>query len=60
VILASHDRILLVPDFESICRGETTLEGTGYVLRIPSEEDMFFYLGFEYGRVCVATVRDRL
>jgi hypothetical protein len=60
VILASNDRLLLVPDFESICREETTLEETGYVLRIPSEEDVFFYLGFEHGRVCVATVRNLL
>lgn len=56
VILATETRALLVRDFESICRGETTLEEAGQVLRL-LPRDVCYYLAFEHGRICVATVR---
>ena len=56
VVLCSEHRILLVRDFERICRGETTLKDSGHALRI-EHRDVCCYLGFEHGRFCVATVR---
>jgi hypothetical protein len=49
-------RVVFIRDFERICRGETTFERAGLVLGI-RPEDVCSYLGFEHGRVCVATVR---
>ncbi|KAI9428421.1 hypothetical protein H4582DRAFT_732941 [Lactarius indigo] len=47
---------MFIRDFERICRGETSLEQAGLVLGIP-QKDTCHYLGFEHGRVCVATVQ---
>src|SRR5438477_8253783 len=55
-ILASKDRLLLVRDFERVCRGEISLANAGQVLRL-LPGDRCFYLAFEHGRACVATVR---
>jgi hypothetical protein len=57
VVLASRLRVLLVRDFERICRGETTLKDSGHALRIQPPDECC-YLAFEHGRVCVATVRN--
>ncbi|KAH9059604.1 hypothetical protein EDB87DRAFT_769868 [Lactarius vividus] len=54
-ILLERSRVVFVRDFERICRGETSLEQAGIVLGIP--EDTFHYLGFEHGRICVATMK---
>ncbi|KAI0305278.1 hypothetical protein B0F90DRAFT_1181970 [Multifurca ochricompacta] len=54
-VMAFRRRILLIRDFERICRGETSLESSGLVLRI-RREDICCYLGFEHGRICVATL----
>ncbi|KAI0287198.1 hypothetical protein BC826DRAFT_1119604 [Russula brevipes] len=56
VILAARSRVLLVRDFERICRGEISLEDAGQVLRL-LPRDICFYLAFEHGRICVATFR---
>jgi len=56
VILAARSRVLLVRNFERICRGEISLEDAGQVLRL-LPRDICFYLAFEHGRICVATVR---
>ncbi|KAH9974812.1 hypothetical protein BGW80DRAFT_158313 [Lactifluus volemus] len=56
VALSLNVRVFLVRDFERICRGETTLEDSGHVLCVRPEE-ICRYLGFEHGRVCVATLR---
>ena len=54
-ILASRDRLLLVRDFERVCRGEISLANAGQVLcLLPG--DRCFYLAFEHRRVCIATV----
>ena len=55
-ILASRDRLLLVRDFERVCREEISLANAGQVLRL-LPGDRCFYLAFGHGRVCVATVR---
>ena len=55
-ILASRDRLLLVRDFERVCRGEISLANAGQVLRL-LPGDRCFYLAFGHGRVCVAMVR---
>ncbi|KAH9042977.1 hypothetical protein EDB84DRAFT_1436286 [Lactarius hengduanensis] len=56
VVLSEKRRVMFIRDFERICRGETSLEQAGLVLGIPPE-DTCHYLGFEHGRVCVATIR---
>lgn len=56
MISASIDRLLLVRDFERVCRGETSLAAAGQVLRL-LPRDRCFYLAFEHGRICLATVR---
>ena len=55
-ILGIRHRVLLVRDFEHICRGEASL--------VDMSQDLYFfpvgqtyYLAFEHGRICVATVR---
>ena len=55
-ILSSRDRLLLIRDFERVCRGEVSLADAGQVLRL-FPGDRCCYLAFEHGRVCVATVR---
>jgi hypothetical protein len=55
VILSERDRVVFIRDFERIGLGETTFEQTGLVLNIPPEHTCYC-LGFEHGRVCVATV----
>jgi len=55
VILATRGRVIFIRDFERICRGEVSLAPAGQVLRL-SMSDKCFYLAFEHGRVCVATV----
>ncbi|KAH9165098.1 hypothetical protein EDB89DRAFT_341997 [Lactarius sanguifluus] len=56
VVLSGNRRVMFIRDFERICRGETSLEQAGLVLGIPPE-DTCCYLGFEHGRVCVATIQ---
>ncbi|KAH9059599.1 hypothetical protein EDB87DRAFT_1563124 [Lactarius vividus] len=56
VVLSHKRRVVFIRDFERICRGETSLEQDGLSLSIRSQ-DVCCYLGFEQGRVCVATVR---
>jgi hypothetical protein len=56
VALSRQHHIIFIRDFERICRGETTFKQAGLVLGIQPEA-MCYDLGFEDGRVCVATVR---
>jgi hypothetical protein len=56
VVLSERRRVVFIRDFERICRGETSLEEAGLSLSIRSQDDVCCYLGFEHGRVCVATV----
>jgi hypothetical protein len=56
VILTTRNHVFLIRDFERISRGETSLETAGPVLHL-SRQAKCFYLAFEHGRVCVATVR---
>ena len=56
VIMSARSDVFIVRDFERICRGETSLETSGPVLHLPGQAKCF-YLAFEHGRVCVATVR---
>ena len=56
VVLSHQRRVVFIQDFERICRGETSLEQAGLSLSIRAQ-DGCCYLGFEHGRVCVATVR---
>ncbi|KAH9038547.1 hypothetical protein EDB85DRAFT_2189366 [Lactarius pseudohatsudake] len=58
VVLSGSRRkgVVFIRDFERICRGEISLEQAGLVLNIPPWY-ICCYLGFEHGRVCVATVR---
>ena len=55
MILSENHHVVFVRDFERICRGETSLELAGLGLCI--SPGAFHDLGFEHGRVCVATVR---
>ncbi|KAH9026256.1 hypothetical protein EDB83DRAFT_1927333 [Lactarius deliciosus] len=56
VVLSDRRRkgVVFIRDFERICRGEISLEQAGLVLNIPPGY-ICCYLGFEHGRVCVAT-----
>jgi len=56
VILTARSRVLLIRDFERVCRGEITLLAAGQVLRLLPGDVLCFYLAFEHGRVCVATL----
>jgi hypothetical protein len=56
VVLTTRSHVFLIRDFERICRGETSLETSGPVLHLSRQAECF-YLAFEHGRVCVATVR---
>ncbi|KAH9000896.1 hypothetical protein EDB86DRAFT_2777726, partial [Lactarius hatsudake] len=56
VVLSHKRRVVFIRDFERICRGENSLERSGLSLSVRSQ-DVCCYLGFEHGRVCVATVR---
>ncbi|KAF8271009.1 hypothetical protein EI94DRAFT_653474 [Lactarius quietus] len=55
VVLSQQQHVIFIRDFERICRGETTFEQAGLVLGIQPEA-MCYDLGFEHGRICVATV----
>jgi len=55
VVLSEKRRVVFIQDFDRICRGETSLEQAGLSLSIRSQ-DTCCYLGFEHGRVCVATI----
>jgi hypothetical protein len=55
VVLTTRSRVIFIRDFERICRGEISLAHAGQVLRL-LPDDPCFYLAFEHGRVCVATV----
>ena len=55
VVLSETDRVVFIRDFERVCRGETSLEQAGLSLSMQSQDECC-YLGFEHGRVCVATV----
>ncbi|KAI9444181.1 hypothetical protein H4582DRAFT_2071752 [Lactarius indigo] len=54
-LLLDGRRVVFIRDFERICRGEISLEQARLVLGIP--QDTCYYLGFEHGRVCVATMK---
>ncbi|KAH9047901.1 hypothetical protein EDB84DRAFT_1434624 [Lactarius hengduanensis] len=56
VVLSHKRRVVFIQDFERICRGETSLERGGLSLSIRSK-GACCYLGFEHGRVCVATMQ---
>jgi hypothetical protein len=56
VIMTTRNQVFLVRDFERIWRGETSVETSGQVLHL-SGQAKCFYLAFENGHVCVATVR---
>ncbi|KAH8984936.1 hypothetical protein EDB92DRAFT_1458380 [Lactarius akahatsu] len=55
VVLSRTHQVVFIRDFERICRGETSLEHAGLVLSLRQQERCC-YLGFEHGRVCVATM----
>jgi hypothetical protein len=55
-IMTNGIHVFLIRDFERICRGEASLETSGLDLHL-SDRAECFYLAFEHGRVCVATVR---
>ncbi|KAH9000892.1 hypothetical protein EDB86DRAFT_471879 [Lactarius hatsudake] len=55
VVLSRTHQVVFIRDFERICRGETSLEHAGLVLSL-RPQDRCCYLGFEHGRVCVATM----
>ncbi|KAI9510203.1 hypothetical protein F5148DRAFT_623674 [Russula earlei] len=55
VILGYKSRILLVRDFERVCRGEISLEDAGQVVRLAPRKKSY-YLAYEHGRICAATV----
>ena len=56
VIATTTHRVLFIQDFERICRGEISLRSAGQVLALlPGDE--CFYMAFEHGRICLATVR---
>ncbi|KAF8256986.1 hypothetical protein EI94DRAFT_1671647 [Lactarius quietus] len=54
VVLSPNHHVLLITDFESIYRGETTFKQAALVLGIQPQA-VCYYLGFEHGRVCMAT-----
>ncbi|KAH9000897.1 hypothetical protein EDB86DRAFT_3133123 [Lactarius hatsudake] len=56
VVLSHKRRVVFIRDFKRICRGEISLERGGLSLNIRSQ-DVCCYLGFEHGRVCVATMQ---
>jgi len=56
VVLSQQQHVIFIRDFERICRGETTFEQAGLVLGIQPEA-MCYDLGFEHGRICVATLQ---
>ena len=56
--MSHRRRVVFIQDFERICRGETSLERAGLSLSIRAQDECC-YLGFEHGRVCVATVRSQ-
>jgi hypothetical protein len=56
VIATITHRVLFIQDFERICRGETSFLSASHVLGLlPGDE--CFYMAFEHGRICLATVR---
>jgi hypothetical protein len=55
VVLTTRGHVFLIRDFERVCRGETSLETCRTALNLSRAK--CFYLAFEHGRVCVATVR---
>jgi len=55
VVLTSKVRVLVIRDFERICRGEMSLEAAGQVVRLKLR-DKCYYLAFEHGRICVASL----
>ena len=55
-IMSATSDIFLIRDFERVCRGETSLEASGPNLHLPGQTECY-YLAFEHGHVCVATVR---
>ncbi|KAH9038549.1 hypothetical protein EDB85DRAFT_427610 [Lactarius pseudohatsudake] len=56
VVLSHKRRVVFIRDFKRICRGEISLGRGGLSLNIRSQ-DVCCYLGFEHGRVCVATMQ---
>ncbi len=56
VIMTTRSHVILIRDFERICRGETSVETSGPILHLSRQAECF-YLAFEHGHVCVATVR---
>lgn len=55
MVLTTRSLVFLIRDFERVCRGETSLETSRTALNLSRAK--CFYLAFEHGRVCVATVR---
>ncbi|KAH9174792.1 hypothetical protein EDB89DRAFT_472183 [Lactarius sanguifluus] len=55
VVLSRTHQVVFIRNFERICLGETSFEQAGLVLSL-RPQDRCCYLGFEHGRVCVATM----
>ena len=56
MVLSEKRHVVFIQEFERICDGETTLEQAVLALEFQAEV-ICYSLGFEHGRVCVATVR---
>jgi len=55
LVVLLEKRVIFIRDFEQICEGETTFEQARTVLDL-RPEDICYDLGFDHGRICVATV----
>ncbi|KAH9059601.1 hypothetical protein EDB87DRAFT_769636 [Lactarius vividus] len=57
VVLSHTHQVAFIRDFERICRGETSFEHAGLILSL-RPQDRCCHLGFEHGRVCMATMEE--
>ncbi|KAF9489180.1 hypothetical protein BDN71DRAFT_1531426 [Pleurotus eryngii] len=56
-LLLSCSRLVVVPDFERIISGETTLRAAALDIQLGSMGFQSIYLTYEHGRIAVATAR---
>lgn len=56
-LLLSCSRLIVVPNFQRIISGETTLRATALDIQLGSMRFQSIYLTYEHGRIAVATVR---
>ncbi|KAF4562491.1 hypothetical protein EYR40_004692 [Pleurotus pulmonarius] len=54
-LLLSCSRLIVVPDFQRIISGETTLRATALDIQLGSMRFQSIYLAYEHGRIAVAT-----